>query len=203
MNFSNRRRKREKLPSAPAPSSTRPSPAPSSSTRSPPSASPACPRSTRARSAPSRWPEPRHRAPPSATAADALCPSTTRARHQQSPEPGTTRAAVSRRALLSLCSALSSPRSLSESALPSHWSRAQLAAEGPPRRSPFLGRWRYGERAPWRRPWASAPSPGAAAPTTTGARFLRRLSSTTLFCVMAGRGCKMSHLSRSSVGACF
>ena len=87
-----------------------------------------------------RWgrasPEPRHRALPSATAADALCPSTTRARHQQSPESGTIRAAASRRALLSLCSALSSPHSLSESALPSHWSRAQLAAEGPPRRSP-------------------------------------------------------------------
>jgi len=71
-----------------------------------------------------------------AAAADALCPSTTYARHQQSPEPGTTRAAASRRALLSLCSALSSPLSLSKSALPSHWSRAQLAAEGPPRRSP-------------------------------------------------------------------
>ena len=108
-----------------------------------------------------RWgrasPEPRHRAPPSATAADALCPSTTRARHQQSPESGTIRAAASRRALLSLCSALSSPRSLSESALPSHWSRAQLAAEGPPRRSPFLGRWRYGERAPGGGPGRAPP----------------------------------------------
>ena len=40
-------------------------------------------------------------------------------------------------------------------------------------------------------------------PTTTGARFLRRLSSTTLFYVLASLGCKMCPLFRSSVGACF